>query len=73
MTLQETDIDLPISVQEFLCQRRGLVVACCRVGGTEYSSAFMGPFEGGSHYLHYLHHSLLLLSCFSHVRLCAIP
>ena len=31
MTLQETDIDLPISVQEFLCQRRGLVVACCRV------------------------------------------
>ena len=51
MTLQETDIDLPISVQEFLCQRRGLVVACCRVGGTECSSACMGPFEGGM-YLH---------------------
>ena len=27
-------------------------------GGTECSSACMGPFEGGRHYLHYLHHSL---------------
>ena len=27
-------------------------------GGTECSSACMGPFEGGLHYLHYLHHSL---------------
>ena len=60
MTLQETDIDLPISVQEFLCQRRGLVVACCRVGGTECSSVCMGSFEGGHYYLHYLHHSLVL-------------
>ena len=58
VTLQETDIDLPISVQEFLCQRRGLVVACCRVGGTECSSTGMEPFEGDHHYLHYLHHSL---------------
>ena len=33
-----------------------MVVACCRVGGTECSSACMGPFEEGSHYLHYLHH-----------------
>ena len=30
-------------------QRCGSVVAC---------SACMGPFEGGCHYLHYLHHSL---------------
>ena len=30
------------------------MVACCRVGGTECSSACMGPFEGGHHYLHYL-------------------
>ena len=32
--------------------------ACCRAGGTECSSACMGSFEGGGHYLHYLHHSL---------------
>ena len=36
----------------------GLAVACCRAGGTECSSACMGPFEEGRHYLHYLHHSL---------------
>ena len=34
------------------------MVACCRVGGTEYSSACMGPFEGHHQYFHYLHHSL---------------
>ena len=38
--------------------RCGSAVACCRVGGTECSSACMGPLEGGRHYLHYLHHSL---------------
>ena len=38
--------------------RHGLAVACCRVGGTECPSACMGPFEGGHHYLHYLHRSL---------------
>ena len=41
-----------------LQQKRGSVVACCRVGGTECSSTFMRSFEGGHHYLHYLHHSL---------------
>ena len=41
-----------------LQRRRELVVACCRVGGTECSSTCMGPSEGGHHYLHYLHHSL---------------
>ena len=51
MTPQETDPDLSKSVQES-------VVACCRVGGTESISAYMGPFEGDCHYLHYLHHSL---------------
>ena len=35
------------------------MVACCRVGGTECSSECMGPFKGGRHYLHYLHHSLV--------------
>ena len=34
------------------------MVACCRVWATACSSACMGPFEGGHHYLHYLHHSL---------------
>ena len=42
--------------------RRGLAVACCRVGGTECSSVCMRPFEGGCHYLHYLHHSLTVKS-----------
>ena len=36
--------------------RRGLVVACCRAGGTEGKSVCLEPFEGG--YLHYLHYSL---------------
>ena len=40
-------------------RRHGSAVACCRVGGTECSCACMGPFEGGRHYLHYLHHSLV--------------
>ena len=41
-----------------LRQRCGSAVAYCRVGHTACSSARMGPFEGGPHYLHYLHHSL---------------
>ena len=58
VTPQETDPDLPGSVRSL--QRRHMsVVACCRVGGTEWSSACMGTFEGGRHYLHYLHHSLV--------------
>ena len=39
--------------------RHGLVVACCRVRGTEHDSVCMGPFEGVHHYLHYLHHNLV--------------
>ena len=42
-------------VSRSLQWRHGSVVACCRVGGTECSSACMGPFEGGHHYLHCLH------------------
>ena len=57
VTPQETDPDLPVHVQESLARCRS-VVACCRVGGTEYGSACMGPFEGGRHYLHCPHHSL---------------
>ena len=57
VTPQETDPDLPVSIQEPQ-QRRELTVACCSVGDTECSSACLGPFEGGKHYLHYLHHGL---------------
>ena len=56
VTPQETDPDLPVSIQESLVEA-GLAVACCRVGGAECSSALMGPFEGGHHCLHHLHHS----------------
>ena len=38
--------------------RHEWAVASCRVGSIECSSACTGPFEGGHHYLHYLHHSL---------------
>ena len=44
-----------------LLQKRGSVVACCRVGGIDYSSVCVGPFEGGSHYFRYLHHSFSLV------------
>ena len=40
-------------------QRCGLSVAWCRIEGTECSSVCMRPFEGGHHYLHYLHHNLV--------------
>ena len=56
MASQETDPDLPVSVQESLVE--------AWVGGgllqgweAECSSVCMGPFEG-RHYLHSLHHSL---------------
>ena len=54
---QETEPDLPVSVQETLAEvwvGGGLLQGW----GTECSSACMGPFEGGPHYLHCLHHSL---------------
>ena len=56
MPLQETSPDLPVSVQESLA---GVWVGggLLQGQGTECSSACMGPFEGGHHYLHYLHHS----------------
>ena len=38
MTPQETDPDLPLSVQESLAEA-WVGMACCRVGGTECSSA----------------------------------
>ena len=54
---QDTDPDLPRNVQESPAEA-WVMVACCRVGVTECSSTFMGSFEEGHHYLHYLHHSL---------------
>ena len=58
MTPQETDPDLPVSVQESLADtwiHGGLLQDW---GHSVEQSACMGPFEGGHHYLHYLHHSL---------------
>ena len=45
-------------VSSSLWQRCGSAVVWVRVGDTECGRAFMGPFEEGCHYLHYLHHSL---------------
>ena len=61
MNPQKADPDLPVSVQESPVEPVGSVVACCSVGGTECSSTRMGSFEGGSQYLHCLHHSLTSL------------
>ena len=58
MTPQETDPDLPGSVQE--SQAEVWVGGGLMQGrGTEGSSACMGPYEGENHYLHYLHHSFV--------------
>ena len=46
-------------VSRSLWRRCGSTVACCRVRGTEYHSACTRPFEGGRHYLHYPHNSLV--------------
>ena len=54
---QETDPDLPRSVQGSPAEAwigGGLLQGWGHWG----SSAYMGPFEGGHHFLHYLHHSL---------------
>ena len=58
MTPQETEPDLPVSVQESPGESwvsGGLLQA----QDTECSNACMGPSEGGHRYLHYLHHSLV--------------
>ena len=50
-----------------LWRKHGLVVACCRLGALSvavhawdlfFLISCMGPFEGGHHCIHYLHHSL---------------
>ena len=54
---QETHPELYVRVQEYPGEA-GSEVACYRVGGTECGSACKEPFDGGLHYIHYLHHSL---------------
>ena len=44
MTPQETDADLPVSVQESLAEAWSMV-ACCRVGGSECRSAEMHAWD----------------------------
>ena len=54
VTPQETEPDLPVSVQESLAEV-WINSGCHGAKGTEYSSTGVSPFERG---LHYLHHSL---------------
>ena len=57
VTLQETVLDLPVGVRESPVKawvRGGLLQGW----GTDCSSTCTGSFQGGQHYLHYLHHSL---------------
>ena len=56
-TAQETEPDLPVSVQESPAKvwvDSGLLWG----QGTEYNSAVINPFEGDLHYSHYTYHSL---------------
>ena len=46
-----------------LRQRRGLVVACCGVGGMDCSSTCMGSFEGGHRSLHSVQFCSVTQSC----------
>ena len=50
--------NLPVSAQESPAEA-WVSGGLCRVRFTEYSSACTGRFEGGCHYLHYFHHSLV--------------
>ena len=53
----ETDLDLPVSVQESPAEA-WVIGGLLQGRGTQCSSACMGPSEGSHHYLHYLRHSL---------------
>ena len=57
---KRVDPDLPMSVQESLAEvwvGSGLLQD--GGAGTECPRACVRPFEGGRHYLHYLHHGLV--------------
>ena len=47
-----------LSGSRSLWWRHGLAVVCSRVGDTGHGSAYTGHFEGDTHYLHCLHHSV---------------
>ena len=55
VTPQETNPDLTVSVQKSLAE--GWINSCL-LQGQGHNSACTRPFEGGHHYLHYLHYSL---------------
>ena len=57
LTQQETDPDLPVSVQESPAEA-WVDDVLLQGWGHWVHSACVGPSEGGHHYLHYLHHSL---------------
>ena len=59
VTPQETCLWVFRSLQ----RRPGLVVACCKVVGMDCSSACMGSFEGGHHYLQSVQFSSVAQSC----------
>ena len=58
MTPQETDPDLPMSIEESLAEVR-IGSGSLQGLGHYVQQCIMGPFEGGHHYLHYLHHNLV--------------
>ena len=57
MATEETDPDLPVSVQESP-EEAQVGSGLLQTGSTKCNSICLGPFEGGGHYLHDLHHSL---------------
>ena len=57
VTPQETDPDLPVSVQESLVEVR-VNSGLPQGWGTEYKSPGISLFEGGGIYSHYPYHSL---------------
>ena len=54
----ETEPDLLLSICVSPAEER-VTVACCWIRDTECGSTYMEHFEGGHHYLHHLHHSLV--------------
>ena len=58
VTPQETDPDLPVNDQESPAEA-WVRDSPPQGQGTECGNACTGPFEGGRHYLPYLHHSLV--------------
>ena len=57
VTPQETDPDSPISVQQSPVEA-WVCAGLLQGGALRVAVLARGPFEGGHHYLYYLHHSL---------------